>query len=111
MAALRSAPQAEGHGDSDADGSGVSGRGAATLVTASPAGVAAALGPALHQGLKKLLEVLPLEAAEAQGAPATTQHRLAGLVLQLMLRLHIAAAGAPRKWLDGTCDAIVCAAE
>jgi hypothetical protein len=89
--------RAEPRGLSDADGSSISGRGAVTLVTASPADVAAALGPALHQSLKQLLEVLPLEAAEAQGAPARTQHRLTGLLLQLMLRLYIAAAGVPHK--------------
>ena len=80
----------EGSGDSDGNASGCSGRGAASLVTAGQAEVASALASALHQTLQELLEVLPADAAEG---PSRTQYRLAGLLLQLMLRLHIAAAG------------------
>jgi len=83
-------PAEEGSGGSDGDASGCSGRGAALLVTAGPAEVASALASALHQTLQELLELLPADAAEG---PARTQHRLAALLLQMMLRLHIAAAG------------------
>ena len=86
----RLGPAKEGSGDSDGDASGCSGRGAASLVTAGPVEVASALASALHQTLQELLELLPADAAEG---PVRTQHRLAGLLLQMMLRLHIAAAG------------------
>lgn len=83
-------PAAEDSGDSDGHASGCSGRGAASLVTAGQAEVASALASALHQTLQELLELLPADAAKS---PSRTQHRLAGLLLQMMLRLHIAAAG------------------
>ena len=86
----RLGPAQQGSGDSDGDASGCSGRGAASLVTAGQAEVAAALASALHQTLQELLELLPMDPAEG---PARTQYRLAGLLLQMMLRLHIAAAG------------------